>query len=228
MATGTASIQIEYPESDGLSMGESDLHSFWMFYVRSLLEHRFRGQQNYITSNLALYFVEGDPRTYIVPDVFMVKDHPSEMRGVYKLWEERKAPNVAFEITSHSTHREDLAKIPKYQLIGVAELFLFDPTGGYLTPSLQGFRLGKCDYVAIPRDRKGNLYSRELDANLGLKDRELVLIDSSSGNRWLTAEEAAEAEREVAELERDVERTRSKKLEEEVSRLRDKLRKLLD
>ena len=228
MATGTASIQIEYPESDGLSMGESDLHSFWMFYVRSLLEHRFRGQQNYITSNLALYFVEGDPRTYIVPDVFMVKDHPSEMRGVYKLWEERKAPNVAFEITSHSTHREDLAKIPKYQLIGVAELFLFDPTGGYLTPSLQGFRLGKCDYVAIPRDRKGNLYSRELDANLGLKDRELVLIDSSSGNRWLTAEEAAEAEREVAELERDVERTRSKKLEEEVSRLRDKLRKLSD
>lgn len=221
MATGTASIQIEYPESDGLSMGESDLHSFWMFYVRSLLEHRFRGQQNYITSNLALYFVEGDPRTYIVPDVFMVKDHPSEMRGVYKLWEERKAPSVAFEITSHSTHREDLAKIPKYQQIGVAELFLFDPTGDYLTPSLQGFRLGKRDYVSIPRDRNGNLYSRELDANLGLKDRELVLIDSRNGNRWLTAEEAAEAER-------DAERTRSKKLEEEVSRLRDKLRKLSD
>ena len=221
MASGMASIQIEYPESDGLSMGESDLHSFWMFYVRSLLEHRFRGQQNYITSNLALYFVEGDPRTYIVPDVFMVKDHPSEMRGVYKLWEERKAPSIAFEITSHSTHREDLAKISKYQLIGVAELFLFDPTGAYLTPSLQGYRLSRCDYAAIPRDREGNLYSRELDANLRLKDRELVLIDSKTGIQWLTAEEAAEAER-------DVERTRSKKLEEEVSRLRDKLRKLSD
>ena len=52
---------------------------------------------------------------------------PGGNRRIYKLWEEGRAPQVIFEVTSRSTRREDLrSKHDLYERLGVSEYFLFD------------------------------------------------------------------------------------------------------
>jgi hypothetical protein len=35
--------EIEYPETDGKPMGETDVHRLWMIRLYDLLKHRYRG-----------------------------------------------------------------------------------------------------------------------------------------------------------------------------------------
>jgi hypothetical protein len=37
--------QIEYPESDGRPMGETDIHIDWMIRIRDILRYRYLGRQ---------------------------------------------------------------------------------------------------------------------------------------------------------------------------------------
>ncbi len=37
------------------------------------------------------------------------RDAPNHQRRIYKLWEEGRAPDVVFELTSERTYREDLS-----------------------------------------------------------------------------------------------------------------------
>ena len=196
MATDIKTLdQIDYPERDGRPMGETDLHRDWMIRLIRLLQFRYRDQRAYVSGDLLLYYVEGNPKVCVVPDVFLVKDHPPGRRRVYKLWEEGQPPHVVFEVTSLKTRKADVLKLRKFREIGVAEVFLYDPTGDYLKPPLHGYRLIDGEYVTIEPNAEGHLSSVELHAELGLEDDgSLAIHDADSGERWLTAEEAAEAE----------------------------------
>jgi hypothetical protein len=44
--------EIEYPESDGQPMGETDLHRNWMIRLFDLLSNRYRGQRTYVGCDL--------------------------------------------------------------------------------------------------------------------------------------------------------------------------------
>ena len=223
-----AGFQIVYPESDGMPMGETDVHRAWMAWITSVLTQRYAGQRAYITSNLLLYVEEDNPMRYVVPDVFLVKAHDSHDRRVYKLWEEGKPPNVVFEVTSKKTRAQDRRDKPAiYEQIGVAEYFLYDPTAGYLKPALQGMRLGPKGYVRLKADREGNLFSEQLDALLRLDGTELLMIDRASKQVLLdetdTALEVARAALRAAEAERrekEAERAARLSVEAELERLR--------
>jgi hypothetical protein len=52
--------EIEYPESDGLPIGETDLHQWWMVRITDLLRRRYQGQRVYVSSNLLVYPEEGN------------------------------------------------------------------------------------------------------------------------------------------------------------------------
>jgi hypothetical protein len=180
--------------------------------IYDLLKHRYRNQQVYVGSNLLLYYVEGVPRKYVVPDDFVVLDSDPKYRRVFKTWTEGRVPNVVFEVTSKYTRREDELFKPKtYAEIGVKELFLYDPTSDYLEPPLQGFRLGSQGQVRLEPDASGALECLELGLLLRLERSRLVMEDRSTGKQLLTAAEAAEA--------------RAQELEEEVNRLREQLRR---
>jgi Uma2 family endonuclease len=159
----------------------------------------------YVSGDLLIYYEEGNPKKVVVPDAFVVKDCDPGSRRVYKLWEEESPPDVVFETTSRSTRDNDLIVKPEtYQRIGVKEYFLYDPTGDYLKPALQGFRLEPQGYAHIEADAAGALESRELDLLLQLVDGDLVMIDAQTGERLQThaeAEEAAEARANAAEKE---------------------------
>ena len=117
------------------------------------LQDHFADEPNvYVGGNLLLFYVEGNRRKHVSPDVLVALGVPKEPnREYYLLWKEGKGPDFIVELTSKSTPREDKKK--KFELyrdvLKVAEYFLFDPREEYLHPSLQGFRLVAGDYVAI-------------------------------------------------------------------------------
>ena len=234
--------QIEYPESDGRPMGETDVHIDWMIRLRDILRFRYLGQQVYVGTNLLVYYVEGEPSRFVVPDDFVVKDCDPRRRRTFKVWEEGRVPNVVFEVTSRSSRREDqVYKQQIYAQLGVHEYFLYDPTAEYLNPPLQGYRLEGGNYVRIEPDDSGAIRSDELGVLLRLERGDLVLVDLQSGEELMTraetaeaaraaadaarkaadaARKAADAARKAADAARDAAQARASHLEAELERLR--------
>jgi hypothetical protein len=133
--------------------------------------------------------------------VFVVNDcDPTWQRRTFKTWEEQRVPNVVFDVTSSSTRREDEQYKPQtYAQIGVKELFLYDPTGDYLDPVLQGFRFAGGRKTRIRPGASGALACRQLELQLRLDDGDLRMFDTQTGHPLLTPEEAADARAEAAD-----------------------------
>jgi Uma2 family endonuclease len=187
--------EIDYPESDGQPMAESEVHLECMFRIRSLLKWRYHGQGVYVGANLLLYYVRGNPRKVVAPDNFVARDCDPGERRTFKVWEEGRAPDVVIEVTSSSTRRQDEVKKPRiYARMRVKELFLFDPLAEYLGPPLQGFRFVDGKKMPILPDATGALESQELGVRLRVEDGDLEMYDIATGERLLTGQESAEEE----------------------------------
>jgi len=212
--------QLEYPESDGRPMGETDLHRRWMIRIYNLLEYRYRTQRVYIGSDLLVYYEPGQPTRFVVPDDFVVFDCDPGDRRVFKTWEEKRSPDVVFEVTSRGTSSQDIVDKPKiYERMRVSEYFLYDPNGQYLRPALQGYRLVDGVLTEIPTI-EGAMTSDRLGVRLRLNGRKLEMIDIDSGE-LLTTE--AEAERQQAATERQARlgaEAQLRELQEELQRLK--------
>lgn len=235
MSTTSIPAEVFYPESDGKPMGETDLHIHWMIRLRDILKWRYRDQQTYVGTDLLVYYEEGNPRKFVVPDVFVVKDCDPGFRRIYKIWDEPAPPQVVFEVTSLNSMRQDTKFKPRiYDAIGVLEYFVYDPTADYLRPPLRGFRRSDRGFVSIEPDVDGWLTSQWLDLKLRMEaDGSLVLKDATTGERLLTEAEAAyqaqERERIAREAEqkaRMAEQKAREAAEAELERLRERLRQL--
>jgi Uma2 family endonuclease len=207
-----------YPTSDGKPMAETDWHRDLMLALIQVLKVFYaRDPMVYVSGNLLIFYVPGNRRRHLAPDVFVVKGVPSHDRPNYLTWEEGKCPDVVIELTSSSTRAEDVKR--KYLLyqntLKVREYFLFDPLGDYLDPPLQGFRLRKGVYEPI-RFLKGRLPSRVLGLHLEHDGRDLRLYDPAS-KEWLpTSEErVAQAEERVIQAEERVVQTREQVVQAE-------------
>jgi Uma2 family endonuclease len=206
--------RIEYPESDGKPLGETDVHRREIAQIIEMLTLYFQAVADvYISGNLMFYYEQGNPSAVVSPDVFVVKGVPKGLRRTYKLWEEKQPPVVVFEISSRSTRIEDKGnKRVLYAMLGVREYFLFDPLSEYLAPPLQGFRLLGEEYIAIDQAGDGSLISQELGLRLFQEDSFLRLIDIATEQPLLRPHQLAEARRAAEE---EVERLRA-----ELDRLR--------
>ncbi|MEZ6035804.1 MAG: Uma2 family endonuclease [Planctomycetaceae bacterium] len=209
MSVLSSNALIEYPESDGRPMGETDWHIEWTLRLRELLKYRYQGQNVYVASDLLVYYHEGVPQDYIVPDGFVVLDCSPHRRRTFQTWKEQRVPNVVFEFTSKSTRRSDEVFKPRiYAEIGVPEYFLYDPQDEYLNPCLQGYRLvGEGTYVRIDSNVDGQLECQQLGITLEIAaDRALILRDTASGEALLTEAESL-ARRNVL-IEQELQRLR--------------------
>jgi len=216
-----------YPESDGKPMGETDEHREAMIRHIQILQEYYQGQRVYVSGDLLVYYEEGNPKKYVVPDAFVVKGVSPRRRRIYKIWIERKAPDAVIETTSRKTRRKDTVDKPQlYASLGVKEYFLFDPDHEYLDPPLQGHRLSGGAYVQIEIDPAGFLESRELGLRLRVEGENLCFYRVDTGEQLLPPAEraAAEAERAAAESERaDREAQARQAAEAELARLREEL-----
>ena len=198
MSTAHPVNQIEYPESDGKPMGETELHQGWMIRIQDLMRQRYRNQHVHVGGDLLVYYEEGNPRRFIVPDVFVVLDCDPGLRRTFRIWEEGRVPDVVFEVTSRSTRRQDQVTKPRlYGQLGVKELFLFDPSAEYLKPPLHGLRLVNGILQPIT-ERDGTLLCETLGIELSLTGDELILTDAETKQRLLTRAEVAEQAEEQA------------------------------
>jgi len=220
--------KVFYPTRDGRPMGETDKHRDLMIYTIEALKARYAAQPDvYVSGNNFLYWEEGNPKARISPDAYVVFGVAMRQRDLYKAWEEGgHLPDVVFEFTSKKTRREDThTKLPRYeQVLRVPEYFQFDPTGDYLKPRLQGFRLVGDRYVAqeLVEDR---LRSEQLGLDLVQEGERMRLYDPVRREWLLTpVEQARRAEQEAQRAEQEAQRAVS--AEAEVARLRAELEAL--
>ena len=208
-ATPKPPREVYYPESDGKPMAESDWHWDETAEITHMLRDRYREQPDvYVASDNFLYYVEGDPRKVVSPDVYVVFGVTKRQRPVYKMWEEGAAPAMVFEISSRSTRQEDLVrKRDIYARLGVDEYFLCDPLMEYLKPPLQGFRLDRAagEYRPLVPDADGRLASARLGLLLWMEGGLVQLADAATGERLLRTVEVRERERTAEERRRAAE-----------------------
>ena len=196
---------IEYPETDGEPMAESDFQRKPLTYlVESLALHFQNQKQTYVSGNLLIYYEKKNPKASVAPDVFVVFGVPKQDRRTYKIWEEGKSPDIAIEITSRTTRKIDEKKKPKlYKKLGVQEYFQYDPTGDYLQPALRGRMLnekGRYQKMRAERLKDGTLSitSPLLELQLHLQADRLRVFDPKSQQYLLTYSEEAKALQEEA------------------------------
>jgi Uma2 family endonuclease len=149
----------------------------------------------YVSGDEFLYYVEGQPRFVVSPDVWCVRGIDKTIpRAIYKTWlEGGKGPEFVMEMTSASTRRVDKGK--KFRIfqddLKVREYFLFDPLDEYLDPVLQGHRLVEGIYQPIePVD--GRLPSEVLGLHLEADGILVRLFDPVTGRRLLNRLERLE------------------------------------
>jgi Uma2 family endonuclease len=195
---------IDYPESGGEPMGETEAHILAIIALLETMRYFFRNRREvYVIADMFLYYEEGNPEARKAPDVMVVKGiDTSTPRRTFKIWEEKAVPSVIFEVTSRKTWLEDLGtKSGLYARLGVAEYFLFDPLREYLERPLAGYQLAGQDYVRLENAGDGSLISQELGVRLSPEGAYLEIYDLQTGHRVPRPDERADAaEAEVARL----------------------------
>ena len=196
--------KVVYPTSDGKPMAETDDHHDLMVELIETQKAHFASEPNiYVSGNLLMYYVRGNPRRHVSPDVFVVHGVKKKSRlKYYATWEQQgKGPDFVVEMTSRSTRKEDTEK--KFRLyqdvLHVAEYFLFDPFAEYLKPPLQGYRLKRGRYVRI-KSVGGRLPSEVTGLHLERHGEELRLYDPTH-KLWLPNPEETKAKLEASEAE---------------------------
>ena len=205
------SVAIEYPSGDGKPMAENDAQLAAILYGIGALRVHFEARNDvYVSGDLLMYYEEDDPKVSVAPDVFVVFGVEDRVRMHYKVWKESKAPDFVLEVASRSTWREVLG--PKrriYARLGVKEYWMYDPTGEYFTPVLQGLRLAGSAYVrqlaVSSPDGALTLTSETLGLELRATGGEIRFRDPATGQVLLSHSEVETARREEAAARRAAE-----------------------
>ena len=226
---------IFYPETDGKPMAVSDLHRDILIQTLQVLETHFAQRPSvYVSGDILMYYVEGDPRKSVSPDVLVSFGLGKKHRRTYKVWEEGKVPDFAMEFSSKGTYRNDLNdKLELYASLGIQDYFLYDAEGLYLPSPLMGFELADGLYVPISAGMDEGLRSSALSLDFYVGDEGLDIYDPTAGE-WLQTQAEAEAARaETAEARAEQEATRAKaaetraeQAEAEAAQLREELARL--
>lgn len=209
---------IDYPDSDGKPMAESDYQRPYIVYGTEALDIFFANQPEvYVSGNLLIYYEQGNPKACVAPDVFVVFNRPKGKRSSYKVWQEdHQYPSFVLEITSKSTVSEDQGtKRGLYAFWGVSEYFQYDPSADYLEPPLQGHHLIDGNYLPLPATTLPggglSIASQVLGLALRLEQGELRFYDPKTGKKLLSHAET-EAARQTAEARAERLATRLKEL----------------
>ena len=210
------SAEIDYPDSDGKPLAESDFQFDPLTYARNALRYYYRDRSEvYVAGNMLIYYEEGNVKARVAPDVFVVMGATPYDRSSYLLWREPKGPDWVLEVTSRSTRREDQGrKRELYRELGVTEYWQYDPTGDYLAPRLQGSELvsGQYEGLAARKAAAGGLtiWSRVLGLELRLESRGLRFYDPATGEYLRTLAEAEDERRREKQARQAAERAAAK------------------
>ncbi len=240
LAKQTVAREVYYPETDGEPMAETDLHRDLMAELIAELETYFEHAPDvYVSGNLLIYYVQGNPKKRVAPDVFVVRGVPKHKRRIYKLWEEGHAPSCVIEVSSRGTILNDAnKKATLYASWGVQEYFLYDPEYDWLPEGLAAHRLVDGVYEDI-EIKDGVAHSEVLGLDVVDTGETLRLRDPHTVRFLPTRQEAeaarrqaeaarqqAEAARQQAEAARQQAEARATAADSEIARLREEVTRL--
>ena len=194
-----------YPDSDGKPMAVSDTHRRILTRTLGVLDAHFEARPEvYVSGDILMYYVEGDPRQSVSPDVLVAFGLGKKPRRSYLVWKEGKVPDFAMEFSSKGTYRNDLGrKMELYASLGIQDYFLYDAEGLFLPSPIMGFTLVDGLYVPISAGPDGGLHSAVLNLDFYVGDIGLGIYDPVA-SAWLQtpAESAsARADREATRAE---------------------------
>ncbi len=140
-----------YPVFD--DMGESALQRLMTELLRPLLA-RFlaeRGVRAFVGADQFIYWVKGDPKAVVAPDVYVMPGFPPDVAPrCWKVWQTGVSPSFALEIMSEEDDVKDVERAPqRYDALGTRELVVFDP---YVD-----VRSGRTRFRVHRRDERGKL-----------------------------------------------------------------------
>ena len=191
------SDDISYPSTVEDYMPEGIIHFLLSVNLASTLLAYFSNRKDVkIFGNLMIYYVEGNPKKFISPDIMICFGLENAPTQVYKLWEEKVVPGVIIEIASPTTWKEDLyRKYDLYERLGVKEYYIFDVERGFMPQPLFAFHLknGVFETIKIEQNR---VFSPALGLELVDTGETLRLFNPKTNEILMTTEEMA------AELER--------------------------
>jgi Uma2 family endonuclease len=221
--------EIIYPSSDGEPLAETQQHVLAILMTLALLRLYLQDQQAVVFADQFLYYIEGNPRARVAPDVMVVFDIEKRLYANYKIWEGKQTPAIIFEVTSAGTKEVDWNfKKTLYEQLGVTEYWLFDPYGEWVAEKLQGFRLNEDDIYKPISDN----CSQVLQLRLQAEEYLIGFYRLDNGDKLLTPEElysaAQEANQRVEAANQRVEVANKQALQEKAraDRLAEKLRQL--
>ena len=204
----------ELPHSDDTPVDnelQNDIPNFILNLLRLIWEER---QDWFFGVDMAIHYQFGTPA--IVPDGFLavgVPRHQSEGgRLSYVLWQEENVmPILALEVISEAYNSEYEKKLETYQDIGILYYAIYNP----LTQEkrryknrlpLEVYKLVDGDYQLIAANEQGIVWMPEIFLGMGCEvrsfatwEREWVFLYDRAGNRYLTANEIANQERQEKE-----------------------------
>jgi Uma2 family endonuclease len=207
-----------YPASDGKPMGETEVHVKLLGQLLEILDLHFADSPDvYVGGNMLIYYVPGNNRKHISPDLFVVKGIVKKRRRVYRVWVEGKAPDFILELLSEKTKVRDKGrkKLFYQDRFQTSEYFLFDPD----TEELTGYRRVEGKYRPLRPDERGRLYSEQLGLTFGVDRTGWLRAYRPDGTVLRTLQEIAEEVAEMTEAlaERDAKIAR---LQAELERIR--------
>ncbi|MBD2151041.1 Uma2 family endonuclease [Pseudanabaena sp. FACHB-1277] len=185
-ATKSAIPEINYPCSDGEPLAETQQHVLAILMTLALLRLYLQNQPAVVFADQFLYYIEGNSKARVAPDVMVVFDIEKRLYGNYKIWEGQQTPAIIIEVTSAGTKDTDWNfKKTLYEQLGVTEYWLFDPYGEWIAGQLQGYRLNEDGVYKPIKDNCSEVLQLRLQAEEYL----IGFYRLDNGDKLLTPEE---------------------------------------
>jgi Uma2 family endonuclease len=144
------------------------------------------------------------------PDTFVafnIRDKQT-IRTEFNVPSEGTTPAFVVEVVSPRYRTADrVKKVRKYAQAGVQEYAIFDrrKQRGQWCDEVLGYRLVDGIYLPLVPDEDGLLFFATVNLRIGMHDKQVILIDETTGNRLLTASEleqrAADAQQQAADAQ---------------------------
>ena len=196
---------VEYPE--GQWVAQSLWHGDAVRQATAALDHHFRERQDTLVAmEVRVYYVRGNDKVWLQPDVQVVFGVKRGNRSSFKVWEEGKAPDFVLEVASPSTAETDAEhKALEYASIGVREFWRLDPTGSLMSSPLEGYVACAGSYDAVEPVADAGPWLRSEVLGLELRSARqagatvVVFRDPETGEEFDGSLAAVEQRRRAAE-----------------------------
>lgn len=214
--TSTVYEGVYYPEEREDDMGETSIHISLITELLQILKLFFKDRQDvFLSSNLNVYYKEGNPHRWFAPDLLVAFGVPNVERSSYLLWREEIFPQVIFEIASDKTWRKDVVeKFGMYEKFGAEEYYILDSEFAFLPAPLMAFHRkgGKLVEAEVKDDR---IFSPRLGLEIVRTEKTFRLFNPNTNEFLRTLEEAEnerkQAETELNELKAEIEKLKAEK-----------------